>query len=233
MADDFEFTAAAVKGNDSINKAARDQGRDVRTAPTDSPQARQEELNENALSDWPRSARRCSSRGAAIAQQYPTKPVKIIIPFPAGGVTDIAGRLIAQKLSERLGQQFYIENIAGAGGNLGMGNVGAAAWRRLHDPAVVLEHRGQPEPLRQGALRHRQGLHPGHQGRRHAELVGRQCELPGEDDEGADRPDQARARQVQRRLARHRHDAVAVDRNAASSRSSSTSSPCRSRAAAR
>ena len=60
--------------------------------------------------------------GAAFAQQYPTRPVKIVIPFPAGGVTDIAGRLIAQKLSERLGQQFYIENIAGAGGNTGMAN---------------------------------------------------------------------------------------------------------------
>jgi tripartite-type tricarboxylate transporter receptor subunit TctC len=58
----------------------------------------------------------------AMAQQYPTKPVKIIIPFPAGGITDIAGRLIAQKMSEKLGHQFYIENIAGAGGNLGMGN---------------------------------------------------------------------------------------------------------------
>jgi tripartite-type tricarboxylate transporter receptor subunit TctC len=60
--------------------------------------------------------------GSAFAQQYPTKPVKIIVPFPAGGVTDIAGRLIAQRLSERLKQQFYIENIAGAGGNIGMGN---------------------------------------------------------------------------------------------------------------
>jgi tripartite-type tricarboxylate transporter receptor subunit TctC len=64
---------------------------------------------------------------AAFAQQYPDKPVKIIIPFPAGGVTDIAGRLIAQKLSEKLGQQFYIENIAGAGGNLGMSQVAKAA----------------------------------------------------------------------------------------------------------
>src|SRR6476620_580285 len=63
----------------------------------------------------------------AFAQQYPSKPVKIIIPFPAGGVTDIAGRLIAQKLSERLGQQFYIENIGGAGGNLGMANAAHAA----------------------------------------------------------------------------------------------------------
>lgn len=60
--------------------------------------------------------------GAAFAQQYPTKPVKIIIPFAAGGVTDIAGRVIAAELSKRLGQQFYIENQGGAGGNLGMGN---------------------------------------------------------------------------------------------------------------
>src|SRR5712691_5500133 len=60
--------------------------------------------------------------GSAFAQGYPAKPVKIVIPFPPGGVTDIAGRLIAQKLSEKLGQQFIIENMGGAGGNLGMAN---------------------------------------------------------------------------------------------------------------
>ena len=65
--------------------------------------------------------------GSAFGQQYPAKPVKIVIPFPAGGVTDIAGRLIAQKLSEKLRQQFYIENVAGAGGNLGMANVARSA----------------------------------------------------------------------------------------------------------
>ncbi|MEW6450114.1 MAG: tripartite tricarboxylate transporter substrate binding protein [Pseudomonadota bacterium] len=63
---------------------------------------------------------------SAFAEQYPSKPVKIIIPFSAGGVTDIAGRMIAQRLSERLGQQFYIENIGGAGGNLGMAQVARA-----------------------------------------------------------------------------------------------------------
>jgi tripartite-type tricarboxylate transporter receptor subunit TctC len=60
---------------------------------------------------------------SAFAQQYPTKPVKIVVPFPPGGVTDVVTRLIAQRLSERMKQQFYIENIAGAGGNIGMGNV--------------------------------------------------------------------------------------------------------------
>ena len=60
--------------------------------------------------------------GSAFAQQYPSKPVRVVVPFPPGGVTDTAGRLIAQKLSERLGHQFYIENISGAGGNIGMAN---------------------------------------------------------------------------------------------------------------
>jgi len=64
--------------------------------------------------------------GWAQAANYPDKPVKIIIPFSAGGVTDIAGRLIAQKLSERLGQQFYVENMPGAGGNLGMAQAAKA-----------------------------------------------------------------------------------------------------------
>jgi tripartite-type tricarboxylate transporter receptor subunit TctC len=64
--------------------------------------------------------------GSAFAQQYPAKPVKIIVPFPAGGVTDIAARLVAQKLSDRLHQQFYVENVGGAGGNLGMGQVAKA-----------------------------------------------------------------------------------------------------------
>src|SRR5882724_11977300 len=68
----------------------------------------------------------CLMSSAAFAQHYPTKPVKIIVPFPAGGVTDLAGRLIAQKLSEKLGQQFYIENVGGAGGNLGMAQVARA-----------------------------------------------------------------------------------------------------------
>ena len=64
--------------------------------------------------------------GSASAEKYPDKPVKVIVPFPAGGITDIASRLITQKLSERLGQQFYIENVSGAGGNLGMAQVARA-----------------------------------------------------------------------------------------------------------
>jgi tripartite-type tricarboxylate transporter receptor subunit TctC len=63
----------------------------------------------------------------AFAQQYPNRPVKIIVPFAPAGPTDIAARLIATKMSETLKQQFYIENQAGAGGNIGMGNAAKAA----------------------------------------------------------------------------------------------------------
>lgn len=56
----------------------------------------------------------------ATAAGYPDKPVKVIVPFAPAGPTDVMARLIAQKLSENLKQQFYIENHPGAGGNIGM-----------------------------------------------------------------------------------------------------------------
>ena len=55
----------------------------------------------------------------AAAQNYPAHPVRIVIPLSPGGTTDVPGRMIAQKLSEALGQQFFVENRAGAGGMIG------------------------------------------------------------------------------------------------------------------
>src|SRR6266571_2021321 len=55
----------------------------------------------------------------AHAQSYPAHPVRIIVGFPAGGPQDITARIIAQWLSERLGQQFLVESKAGAGGTIG------------------------------------------------------------------------------------------------------------------
>ncbi len=66
--------------------------------------------------------------GACYAQiPYPTHAVRIIVPFAPAGPADILARLLAQKLSENLGQQFYIENHPGAGGNIGMGHAARSA----------------------------------------------------------------------------------------------------------
>ncbi|MDB5522223.1 MAG: tripartite tricarboxylate transporter substrate binding protein [Tardiphaga sp.] len=62
----------------------------------------------------------------AWAIDYPTRPVKFVVPYPAGGATDILARLIGQRLSERTGQQFIIENKPGAGNNIGTDSVAKA-----------------------------------------------------------------------------------------------------------
>jgi tripartite-type tricarboxylate transporter receptor subunit TctC len=70
------------------------------------------------------------------AQSYPERPVRMIVPYAPGGPTDVFGRLIAQKLSEELGRQFFVENIGGAGGNIGMGRA-ARADRDGHTIVIV------------------------------------------------------------------------------------------------
>ena len=64
---------------------------------------------------------------AVRAQTYPTRPVRVIVPFAPGGPTDVAGRLIARGLSDHFGKQFVVENIGGAGGNIGVGQAAKAA----------------------------------------------------------------------------------------------------------
>ena len=64
---------------------------------------------------------------ASAQTHYPTRPVRVIVPFPAGGGTDILARLIAQELGDRLRQAFYVENIAGAAGSTGTGQAARAA----------------------------------------------------------------------------------------------------------
>jgi tripartite-type tricarboxylate transporter receptor subunit TctC len=79
----------------------------------------------------------------AVAQDWPSRPLSLIVPFAAGGPSDVAGRIIAQAMSEQLGQQVVVENPSGAGGTLGsvrvakaepdgyqfvIGNIGTHAW---------------------------------------------------------------------------------------------------------
>ena len=65
--------------------------------------------------------------GMVMAQGYPNKPVKLVVPYPPGGPTDIVARLVAQKLGDQMGQPFVIENKPGAGGNPGAEAVARSA----------------------------------------------------------------------------------------------------------
>ncbi len=107
--------------------------------------------------------------GPASAQTYPTHNVRLIVPFAAGGPTDVIARVVAQKLSEAWGQQIVVENVPGAGGNTGVAMVAKAAPDGY--TMLVVSHRlhRQSEHVRQGAVRPDQGFRTGYAGRRLAE----------------------------------------------------------------
>ena len=65
--------------------------------------------------------------GTACAQAYPSHPIRMIVPFAAGGPTDVIARIVAQRLSETFGQQIYVENVPSGGGNAGAALVAKAA----------------------------------------------------------------------------------------------------------
>jgi tripartite-type tricarboxylate transporter receptor subunit TctC len=76
---------------------------------------------------------------AAFAQTYPERQITMVVPFAAGGPTDTVGRLIAEKMSADLGQQIIVENVGGAGGTLGAGNVAEA---EADGYTILLHHIG-------------------------------------------------------------------------------------------
>ena len=71
-----------------------------------------------------------ASTGTATAQGYPAHPITMIVPFAAGGPTDTLARILAQRMTVKLGQSIVIENVSGASGSIGVGRVArsVAGW---------------------------------------------------------------------------------------------------------
>src|SRR4051812_28858810 len=74
--------------------------------------------------------------GAANGQSFPSKPIRVIVPFPAGGTTDIVARLVASRMTETIGQPVLVENRGGAGGTIGA----EAVARSAPDGYTILMH---------------------------------------------------------------------------------------------
>ena len=102
----------------------------------------------------------------AQAQTYPDRPIRLIAPFPAGGLADVLARAVGDEMSKTLGQPVIVENRAGAGGNTGADAVAKAApdgYTLLMSSAGILT--ANPYPLRHDAVRCRDRVHSGFQRR--------------------------------------------------------------------
>jgi len=97
----------------------------------------------------------------ATAQEYPTKPITIIVPFPAGGTLDNLARSLAQKMSDDFKQPVIIDNKPGAGTVIGTEIVARAAPDGYTLGMVANSFCHQSQPVRQPALRHGEGLYAG------------------------------------------------------------------------
>jgi hypothetical protein len=143
----------------------------------------------------------------ARAQAYPSRVVRIVVGFPAGGATDIQARLMGQWLSDRLGQQFIIENRAGASGNIATEAAAKAPGGWLHAAANCDPACDQCRALQQSQFR----LHPGHRAgyrRRAAGIRSRGASVgPRHHDPRVDRVRQGQPGQDQLRVGRPRHPA--------------------------
>ena len=99
---------------------------------------------------------------SAAAESYPTGPVRVLVPFGAGGATDVVARVFAERLQQRMGHSFTVENRGGAAGQIAAAAFARSPERRLH---LDVHHRradhGRAVDERQGAVRPAQGLHPG------------------------------------------------------------------------
>ena len=139
----------------------------------------------------------------AAADDYPSRSIRLIIPFAPGGSNDVVGRIIANQLGQKLGQQVFVDNRPGAGGVVGSDLAAKADARRLY--ALDHFHRACGRSLAlQGAVRPDQGFRPGQHSRHRHQCAHRQSESAGPFGEGIARSRQGEAGRPELRLRRHR-----------------------------
>src|SRR5262245_9951293 len=147
---------------------------------------------------------------SAVAQSYPSRPVRLVVPFSAGGTTDLIARLMGQWLSDRLGQPVVIENRPGGGTNIAVQAVANAAPDGNTLLFTVTTNVINPSLYRSLPFDFARDITP----------VSGLAELPlvmsvrraGKDDPGIRRPRQSQSRQGQRCLVRRAHHQSSVDR---------------------
>ena len=141
---------------------------------------------------------------AAQAQTYPSRPVTLIVPYPAGGPSDTLARVLAEAMRTTLGQTVIIENVSGAGGSIGTGRVARSAPDGYtlslgHVQTHVHQWRDAEPQLRRG-----EGFRAGDADRRHAALDRGARSVPGQRLQGDGRLDEGQSGQGDRRLGRRR-----------------------------
>jgi Tripartite tricarboxylate transporter family receptor len=97
-------------------------------------QHEQERVMKQKVSVWPAIVIALALLGGVVparAQDYPSRPITVIVPFPPGGASDVVARIVTNEMSRTLGQSFIIENVGGAGGTIGSARSRRHA-RRLH-----------------------------------------------------------------------------------------------------
>ena len=138
---------------------------------------------------------------SASAQSYPTRPITIIVPYPAGGPTDMLARILAERLKTALGQPVIIENVTGAGGSIGVGRVARSAPDGYtlaigHNQTHVINGASHEPALRRG-----EGFRAGLADRRHAAMADRPQDAAGQRPQRVDRLAEGAARRPPARSA--------------------------------
>ena len=141
----------------------------------------------------------------AQAQTWPARPITMIVPFAAGGPTDIVARIVGEHMSRTLGQQIVVENVAGAGGTTGITRGEAGVARRLHHRHGPHGHpRRRAGALPEPALRPGEGLRADRACRRHADPDRHQEGFSGEQPQGVHRLREGERHEAQRGACRRR-----------------------------